>query len=289
MFEPRPLEHFSIESSWLRKSQELRLDASFYNPRVAHAIETLKKSGLTIKSLGEVTKRIFIPPRFKRIYVDREHGLPFLQGSHIVHFQPADVKFLSRSVHKNLEELTINAGWLLVTRSGTVGRVAIAPDDWDGWVASEHILRIIPDAAACPTGYLYAFLCSPIGHAQLTAQIYGAVVDELTEEQTRSVLVPLPNTAEQRQYVNTINTLALRATKLRAEASGLATKAVASIGLILPEEEPIVEERPQVVEVEQLAVNAPGPKAERLKIKGNREVAVTKSFEKRRPPAGWPK
>ncbi len=33
----------------------------------------------------------------------------------------------------------------------------------------------------------------------------------------------------------------------------------------------------------------PGPKPQVLKIKGNWEQAVTKSFKKKKPPEGWPK
>jgi len=33
----------------------------------------------------------------------------------------------------------------------------------------------------------------------------------------------------------------------------------------------------------------PGPKPQMLKIKGNWEQAVTKSFKKKKPPEGWPK
>jgi hypothetical protein len=33
----------------------------------------------------------------------------------------------------------------------------------------------------------------------------------------------------------------------------------------------------------------PGPKAEMLKIQGNWEEAVTKSFQKKKPVKGWPK
>jgi len=32
-----------------------------------------------------------------------------------------------------------------------------------------------------------------------------------------------------------------------------------------------------------------GPKPQRLKIKGNWEQAVTKSFQKKKPLGGWPK
>lgn len=201
----REVEHFSVPSTFLRQAQTLRLDASYFNPAVAHALEALRHSGMKLKTLGEVTSRVFIPNRFKRIYVESEHGLPFLQGSHIVHFQPADVKYVSRRAHRKIENWQIQQGWLLVTRSGTVGRVALCPPEWDGWAASEHILRIIPNEDECPSGYLYSFLTSPLGHVQLTKHIYGAVVDELTEDQTKSVLVPLPVNDEQRKLVARID------------------------------------------------------------------------------------
>jgi len=191
---------------------------------------------LPTKTLEQVTERIYIPPRFKRIYVDAAHGTPFLQGSHVVHFQPADLKYLSNTAHKDLSRWIIHEGWILVTCSGTIGRVAVTPKQWDGWAASQHILRIIPAPdSPCPPGYLYAFLSSPVGQAQLTAQIYGAVVDELTEGQARSILIPVPKTAKQKELVNAINDHALRAVKRRAEAAELATRAVAEVGDLLPE------------------------------------------------------
>jgi type I restriction enzyme S subunit len=235
----RTVEHFSIGSQWLRKSGSVRLDASFYNPRVAHAIETLNRSGLELTTLGEVCERIFIPGRFARTYVEQEFGIPFLQGSHIVHFQPADIKFVSPTVHKHIEKWVIHKDWILVTRSGTVGRVAITPEAWDGWAASEHILRIVPKQdGKCPPGYLFAYLSSPIGQAQLTAQIYGAVVDELTEDQARSVIVPLPKTQQQFDELQAIADLAMLSTAKRNEATLLAVECSAKMQAFLPMREP---------------------------------------------------
>lgn len=194
------VECFGISSDVV--TEALRFDASFYNPRVAEALRALRQSDMAVRSLGDLAERVFIPPRFKRIYVSREHGIPFLQGSHIMQFRPADVKFLSTTAHRDLHRWIIEAGWILVTCSGTIGRVTIAPQQWHRWAASQHILRIIPkDDPDCPPGYLAAFLASPIGQAQLTAQIYGAVVDELTEEQTRSVQVPVADNPAQRRRV----------------------------------------------------------------------------------------
>ena len=162
----RSVEHFAVSSNVLAQTETRRLDASYFNPSVARALDTLKRSGLSLSPLGEITSRVFIPPRFKRIYVESEYGVPFLQGSHIVHFQPADVKYLSRTAHKRLDRWIIRSGWLLVTCSGTVGRVTICPSEWDGWAASQHILRIVPDESACLSGYLYAFLASPRGYPE---------------------------------------------------------------------------------------------------------------------------
>jgi type I restriction enzyme S subunit len=231
MLVPKKIEHFTVDSRWLKGSKGLRLDASFYNPRLARALETLRKSGLKLANLGDITNNIFIPPRFARTYVEKEHGIPFLQGSHIVHFQPADLKYVSPAVHKKIAKWIIRKDWILVTRSGTVGRIAVVPELWDGWAASEHILRIIPNEEY-PAGYLYAFLSSPLGQAQLTAQIYGAVVDELTEAQTRLILIPIASNDREREQVANINDVALKAIKKWQEAVLLANKAVAAIGAV---------------------------------------------------------
>ncbi len=213
----------------------MRLDASFYNRRVMHALAALRACGMETRPLGDVTERVFMPTRFKRTYVSEDHGVPFLQGSHVVQLQPADLKYLSRAAHENLEPYLIRHGWILLTRSGTTGRVALVPAEWDGWAASEHIFRIIPDAqGACPAGYLATFLGSPIGQAQLSAQVYGAVVDELTEEQVRSVRIPIPATRAERLKVKRVNELAMEALHQRAEAVASAIRATGSLAGLLP-------------------------------------------------------
>jgi Type I restriction modification DNA specificity domain len=234
---PEPhVESFPITLPLVRKTTELRLDASFYNPRVAEALAILRRSELEIQPLHRVTQRIFIPPRFKRIYVDPEHGVPFLQGSHVVHFQPTDMKYLSRAAHVRLDRWIIRSGWVLVTCSGTIGRATIAPNSRDGWAASQHICRIVPDPGSpCPPGYIYAYLLSELGQAQLTAQIYGAVVDELTEDQAQSVLIPVPVTREQTMLVQEVDTLAMKSIEAKDEAVRAALAAVAEISALVPE------------------------------------------------------
>jgi type I restriction enzyme S subunit len=236
MRNPR-LTSFHISSEIVGETSDLRLDASFYNPAVAAAITALERSGMEIRPLGDIVNQVYIPPRFKRVYVDAEHGIPFIQGSHILQFQLTDLRHLSRTAHARLDRWIIKAGWILVTCSGTIGRVAIAPPQWDGWAASQHILRIVPnDDSDCPAGYLAMFLGSPLGQAQLTAQIYGAVVDELTEEQARSVQVPIPRTRAQRTKVKRIDELAMTDLRHRSEAAEALRQASEGLAKMLPSE-----------------------------------------------------
>ena len=223
------VESYSLPSNSLAGSQEFRLDAAHYNPELLKAISVLRTSGMRVERLADITDKLFIPPRFKRIYVDNPaHGVPFLQGSHIVQFQPTDIKHLSKSCHR-LERWMVSAEWLLVTCSGTIGRTVMCPQEWDGWAASQHILRIVPDKKKCPPGYLCAFLASPFGQVQLTANIYGAVVDELTEEQAKGILVPIPETAEDKVLVRSLDATMRESVAKRSEAASLVDKAVDSL------------------------------------------------------------
>jgi type I restriction enzyme S subunit len=224
----------ALISSALLNAGEQRLDAAYYNPETMQAHIAMEASGLKLKRLGDVTEDIFIPPRFKRVYVDAAYGVPFLQGSHLVHFRPTDLKYLSRSAHKNLEQWIISAGWVLVTCSGTIGRVAIALQQWDGWAASQHILRVVPKPdGSCPAGYIYAWLSSPLGQAQFNG-IYGAVVDELTDAHVANIRIPVPETGEQREVVSAINAMALDAIALKEQALKQDVLAVDRVARLIP-------------------------------------------------------
>ena len=226
--EPR-LQNFTLRSESIVNTEEYRMDAKRYDSALFDAIESLSRSGMRLEKLGAITSDLFIPPRFKRVYVDPGAGVPFLQGSHLSQFQPTGLKYLSKQAHDRLERWVVRHGWLLVTCSGTIGRVALCPTDWDGWAASQHILRVVPDERKCPAGYLYAFLASQVGQAQLLANRYGAVVDELTARQASEVLVPVPTTAGDRDLVEAINTGIRDAVAKRSTSAGYVNSAVSRL------------------------------------------------------------
>jgi type I restriction enzyme S subunit len=224
---------FSIEKPhvFMAKASELedRLDASYHVPRLTVVFSLLNRGKYKTVPLSKLGKP-YIPSRFKRIYVAAEYGIPFLQGSHIPMIKPFDLKYLSRRAHANLGPWIIKSGWVMITCSGTIGRVAIVSKAYDGWAASQHIERIIPRDENHP-GYIAAFLMTPYGQIQLSSKVYGGVVDELTEEDTANIVIASAPVDVQRK----IGSLVVRAYGKAAQATEDEDKAISRFEAIMEE------------------------------------------------------
>jgi type I restriction enzyme S subunit len=57
-----------------------------------------------------------------------------------------------------------------------------------GWFGSNNMARVWD--AATDMGFLYAFLATPFGMHQMSKEIYGGVVDHISEAHVKSVLCP---------------------------------------------------------------------------------------------------
>lgn len=216
---------FSIKASEI----EERFDASFHVPIARTVVKLLSNGTYTPVPLREITNDIVVAPRFKRIYVPKEYGVPFLQGSHLPQMRPYDLKYLSLTKQKNLERWIIRKGWVLVTCSGTIGRVGLVSSYMDKWAASQHLLRIVPNFTEGHPGYIAAFLMTPYGQYQLMAKIYGGVVDELTEEDTSAVWIP--NSPLEMQ--EDIGEMVVKAFDLKNEASVIEETAIRKVESLL--------------------------------------------------------
>ena len=167
-------------------------------------------------------ERIFYPGRFKRPYVDQEHGVPFIQGSHISLMQPYEQKYLARSAESILRQCRVNKDWVLMTCSGTIGRVGLVSNRADGWAASQHLARLVARESEYHPGYIAAFLMTPYGQQQVQSKIYGAVVDELTSDDLADVLIP----HAPKEIQDTIGDKVLQGYELKDEAIAIERAAV---------------------------------------------------------------
>jgi len=226
------VEYFGGETGKLVKTFEIRaseldyrLDASYHVPIAHLIISNLRKSQSGyIKKLKEVANS-FVPPRFKRPYVkDPNDGIPLLQGTHIPQIKPLDIKYIWKRM-KNIEAYIVRKNWILVTCSGTIGRLALVSNYWDGWAATNHLLRIIPEEKEINPGYLAGFLLSIYGQVQFQRLTYGGVVDEIGEagELFNDILILKP---KDKSIEDKIGSLVIEAYNKKDEANQIEEEAI---------------------------------------------------------------
>ena len=80
---------------------------------------------------------------------------------------------------------------ILITDSGTVGRVIYTTAYHEGAVGTNNLIRVIIADDAL-RGYVYQFLSSRLGQDQLKSNIYGGIVDHLEPDDVKNVIVPIP-------------------------------------------------------------------------------------------------
>jgi type I restriction enzyme S subunit len=203
-----------------------RLDASYHVPIIDAIIQRLKNGSAEITTIGDprISKRVILPGRFARVYVEEGQGVPFFGGKQIHQLDPTDTKYLSLKIHgpRIREQLALDQHMILITCSGTIGRVALAPKHWKGLAASQHIIRVVPSSVDI-AGYIYVFLSTDYGRELINRFTYGSAVGEIDAHQLSQVAVPLlKDTSVQIE----INRLALEANDKRTEAYHAEQKAI---------------------------------------------------------------
>lgn len=209
------LRNYSTKLSELK----FRFDGSYHLPQFDTIEQHLEKFAKEIKRVNdkEVSESIVLPGRFKRTYVDSmEHGIKFIGGKQINDLNPVSEKYLSKAMHNTRigKELLLHENCILITRSGTIGKVSVVPRHWENWAANEHIIRVFPKTKEV-AGYLFCWLNSDYGNVLIKKYTYGSVVDEIDTNHVGDIPFPiLKNQQKQKE----INDLVLKANELRYKA-----------------------------------------------------------------------
>lgn len=209
-------------------THDYRLDAHFYNPMAKLIVENINKNSPKNDYLFNIADCSFRGSRSTRNYVDKANGVAFLSGKNIIQIRP-DFKYISKSETANLDDMLLSEGQILISRSGTLGRTVLIYKNYEGCAASEHLIRVKPDAKIIDSGYLYAFLSSEYGFHQLLRYKHGAVIDEITEDQISQSVIPILSNKQQKEigdFVRKSYELRAEAIQLEDEAQKLLTQAL---------------------------------------------------------------
>lgn len=208
----------AVSSSWIEK-QGRRLDCGPYMSGAMEARALLERLPVRKDQLQTLTESgiagIINPGRFTRLWVDdSDHGIPFLSSTDILQSDLSNLNFIAKSAVRENSKLIIRDHWTLITRSGTIGRMAYARRDMSGMACTEDVLRVIPDATRIKPGYLYAYLGTKFGVPLVISGTYGSIITHLEPEHVADLPVPRLGGIEDQAHE-----LVQCAANLRVEAS----------------------------------------------------------------------
>jgi type I restriction enzyme M protein len=224
--QPSPSEYcFTIARSQV--TQNLNLNPVRYLPRYAESrrrvLEQGERVGWSVETLGQLAQ-VYNGPRFKRPYADKgitegPRVVRYFTGNAVTQTRGENVKYLDLAKAKPVQikminQLYLSRGMILITDSGTIGRVIYATGYHDGAVGTNNLIRVVARDEAL-RGYLYQFLSSKLGQDQLKANVYGAIVDHIEPEHVKHVLVPVP---EDRSVLESIGLPVIRSIELQEQA-----------------------------------------------------------------------
>ena len=198
-----------------------RLEASVFDVEAKQARELVLKGKNPVAFLGgdNGLTSSYTGARFKRIWLKKSH-LPIYQPSSIVDTKPTPDGYISRLTQVDVNKLRVKKGQILMTCSGTIGKVSLVSDTLDNCIFSHDLLRINCNNDT-DIGYIYTYLKSRVGNKILLTNSYGAVITHIEPEHLASV--PIPNAPE--AIKKKIHDLIIRSYELRDESNVLLDKA----------------------------------------------------------------
>jgi type I restriction enzyme S subunit len=221
----------SIPSSWISRDG-LRLDCNPYMTGALEARIHLEDLACQKQRLADLTKGhaggIYNGPHFSRQYVeDADHGVPFLGSSSMLQADLSNLPYLRRKDAESpkLSYLKIQPGMTLISCSGTIGRMVYARPDMSEMWSSQHIMKVVPDEAKVPPGYLYAFLSSKFGVPLVTSGTYGSIIQSIEPEHIAGL--PVPRLGEELEM--DIHEIVERAAMLRSTAAAALSQAISDV------------------------------------------------------------
>src|SRR5690606_2183917 len=150
--------------------------------------DTLQSIQVDFVTIRSQSSGIFIGFRSKRNYVSS--GTPFLSTSAMQKANPTKAdKFISP---KSADGFIVKEGWILTTRSGTLGDTVYTLPCISGYAVSEDAIRIVlKEDAQISNEYFFAFLKSSIGKSSLLSGSFGSVILHLNENYIGDIKVPI--------------------------------------------------------------------------------------------------
>ena len=155
---------------------------------------------------GSLKKSIFVA-----------EGYAVYEQQHAIYDQFDEIRyFINEAKFKEMKRFELLPDDLIMSCSGTMGRVAIVPKDIKRGIINQALLKLTPTAKILNT-FLKSWMESGAFQNALKEYSGGAAIQNVASVKTlKEIKVPLPPIAEQKQVVDEINDLSTETQHLAA-------------------------------------------------------------------------
>ncbi len=195
---------FSVSSEEI--DDQRKINPQLFLPHLNETIKRIESidgiDGWSVLSLDQIEAniKVFKGPRLKSenlIVEEFEEGVePYYTPSSMLQEKGDSAKLLKVSRADQKQAATIAAirvrrGDIVVSRSGTIGRIAIITSKYDGAIVSDDLIRIRTEDVR-KRHFIFAYLQSRFAQDQMARNEYGAIQQHLEPQHVRDILVPWP-------------------------------------------------------------------------------------------------
>jgi type I restriction enzyme S subunit len=148
-------------------------------------------------------------------------GVPYVRPTEIVDgvLDPGAMRRTTVEIAQRYRRSTLQAGDVLLSIVGTIGKVAIVPPALSGANITQSSCRIRPQPGKVEPRFLAYFLQSTLAIGQYDAARLGTAVPRLNLEDVRQFMMPVPPYDEQLAIVESLDAAFAQTDGLAAEAA----------------------------------------------------------------------
>jgi type I restriction enzyme S subunit len=220
-----------VSSSTIASSNILqkRCDATYYESVAQKSDKYLSKIS-NKQSISAMEISISETGRLKQIFVDENHGIPFLTSREIFFQRLAPERYLSNKLLAEEDGFLVKEDDILLARSGQVGgiigRGVWADSRFTNLCVSVDVFKISAQGSKVLPGYLYAYLCqTDVGYRQLIRMAAGSSIPHIYSEDIFNLNIPRCDEKTERKIHNMVKD----AGEKRAEAQDIENQARALV------------------------------------------------------------
>lgn len=166
----------------------VRLDARFFlnsDALLTQILEDNKEKCVLLGSVG----RIFNPPIFKRQFCEKEsNSVMYCQSSDVQNISEGSPVYINKEQAEKVNAI-VKENQILITGFGTIGNLKLVNKIGSNIAYANNVCRIEVNNQNL-YGYVYAFLASKLGRAQLNKNASGTVVRYIESPMISRTLLP---------------------------------------------------------------------------------------------------